>query len=172
MKLKERLVLRRAFELGVVVVFLFSVLVDVHSVHGFSSDDAAAAVAEADSALRVTFVSVVDAERSGANVSELMGRLNDASSALTSAQAALRAGNYSEAVEYAGACKVLSDAVAGDAGVLKSKAAEGWWPTVAYGVLGGYLVGVVFLTVLLLAWHLFRKFYVRKLLDSRPKVNE
>jgi hypothetical protein len=172
MRLKGRVALHRWLQLGVVAVLLVSVLVSVPSVHSASNDDATAAVAEADSAMRVAFVSVLDAERNGANVSELMGRLNAASFTLTSAEASLRAGNYLDAVNHAGTCKVLSDAVAGDASVLKSKVNAAWWPTVSYGVLGGYLVAVVFLTILLLTWHWFRRFYAKKLLNSRPKVNE
>jgi hypothetical protein len=132
-------------------------------------EEASVAVADADTALRGAFDAVLDAESAGANVSGLMGRLNDAGVALTGANVALAAGNYSDAVGRAGECRGLADGVVLDAGVLKNDAAaqaSRWWVTVLLSVTGS----VVFVVVLFLVWRRFKRYYADRLLGSRPEV--
>jgi hypothetical protein len=151
-------------------VFLVVFLVfGVFPVFAAGSEDAVAAVANADGALRGAFVAVSDAERAGANVSGLMGRLTEAGSALTGARVALENGDYGDAVSRAGVCTSLASGVVGDAGVLKGDAvavASGWWLTVSLSAVGS----AVFVAVLFLVWRWFRRFYEAKLLESRPEV--
>lgn len=133
------------------------------------SAEAAAAVSDADNALRGAFVAALDAESAGANVSGLMGRMNSAGVALTEAQVALTAGNYSDAVSRASECKGLADGVFSDADMLKGDAvsqASKWWVTVLLSVAGS----VMFVVVLFFVWRRFRRSYADKLLGSRPEV--
>jgi hypothetical protein len=121
--------------------------------------------------LRGAFVHVSDAEGAGANVSGLMGRLNEAGDALASAKAALEMENYGDAVSRADLCKSLASGVVGDADALKTDALatkSSWWMTVSFSVAGS----AVFVVVLFLAWRWFRRFYAAKLLESRPEVVE
>jgi len=132
-------------------------------------EEASVAVADADGALRGAFVAVSDAESAGANVSGLIGRLNDAGVALTGARVALAVGNYSDAVGRAGECRGLADGVVLDAGVLKNDAAaqaSRWWVTVLLSVAGSVVFGVV----LFLVWRRFKRYYADRLLGCRPEV--
>ena len=133
------------------------------------AEEASAAVADADTALRGAFAAALDAESAGANVSGLIGWMNDAGVALTGARVALAAGNYSDAFSRAGECRDLANGVLSDAGVLKNDAAaqaSRWWVTVLLGVTGS----VVFVVVLFLVWRRFKRYYTDKLLGSRPEV--
>jgi hypothetical protein len=156
-------------------VNVFAVLAIVFLVFGVpfglavGFEEASVAVSDADGALRGTFVAVLDAESSGANVSGLMGRLNEAGVALTGARVALAAGNYSDAVGRAGECRGLADSVALEAGVLNNDAAaqaSRWWVTVLLSVTGS----VVFVVVLSLVWRRFKRYYADRLLGSKPEV--
>jgi hypothetical protein len=153
------------FAVLAVVCLVFSVPCGL----AIGSEEASAAVADADPALRGAFVAVSDAESAGANVSGLMGRLNDAGVALTGAKVALAAGNYSDAVSRAGECRGLVDGVVLDAGTLKNDAAAQaslWWLTVLLSVTGS----VVFVVVLFLVWRRFKRYYADRLLGCRPEV--
>jgi len=133
------------------------------------AEEASVAVTDADTALRGAFAAALNAESAGANVSGLIGRLNEAGVALTGARVALAAGNYSDAVGGAGECKGLADIVVLDAGLLKNDAAaqaSRWWVTVLLGVTGS----VVFVVVLFLVWRRFKRYYADKLLGCRPEV--
>jgi hypothetical protein len=131
--------------------------------------DASAHVLVADQSLRVAFNSSLDAEQGGANVSALLVKLSDAGSILRRAEAALAAGNYSDALSLADTCKSLADGVRTDASVLKSDAvaaAGNWWMTVVFSVAGS----VVFVVVLFFVWGRFKQRYLKRLLRSRPEV--
>ena len=133
------------------------------------AEEASVAVTDADGALRGAFGTVSDAESAGANVSGLIGRLNDAGVALTGAKVALDAGNYSDAFSRAGECRGLADGVVLDAGVLKNDAAAQaslWWVTVLLDVTGS----VVFVVILFLVWRRFKRYYSDRLLGCRPEV--
>lgn len=131
--------------------------------------DASAQILVADQSLRVAFNSSLDAEQSGANVSALLVRLSDAGSDLRRAEAALAAGNYSDALNLADTCKSLADGVRTDASALKSDAvasAGNWWMTVALSVASS----VVFVVALFFVWGRFKRRYLKRLLRSRPEV--
>jgi hypothetical protein len=145
------------------------VLCFVRGVFAVTFQEASDQVAAADQALRVAFNGVLDAEQSGANVSVLLSRLNEAGVALSGAEVALKAGNYSDAVSGALTCKSLAIDAGEDALALKNDAvaASGyWWVT----VLLSWVVSVVFVGVLFFVWRWFRRGYVKKMLGSRPEV--
>jgi hypothetical protein len=150
----------------VVVVWL---VLSVPRAFAAGSEEADLAVSDADAALRGAFVHVSDAEGAGANVSGLMGRLNEAGDALAGARAALEMENYSDAVSRADLCKSLASGVVGDTDALKTDALaakSSWWITISFSVVGS----AVFVVALFLAWRWFRRFYAAKLLNSKPEV--
>lgn len=154
-----------------VLAITICLLVSLTRVYGVSAEDATSAVAGADSALQVTFLTVSDAERAGANVNGLIARLNEAGNALTSARVALDAGNYSGAASLATLSKGLADAIAADAAVSKDDAvtqASHWWMTVLLSLVGS----ASFVAVLFLLWRRFKRLYGDRLLGGRPEVVE
>ena len=151
---------------GLVVAFGFCM---VQKGLAVEYQDASAQILVADQSLRVAFNSSLDAEQSGANVSALLVRLSDAGSILRRAEAALVAGDYSDALSLADTCKSLADGVRTDASALKNDAvasAGNWWMTVALSVAGS----VVFVVALFFVWGRFKQRYLKRLLGSRPEV--
>ena len=133
------------------------------------AEEASVAVADADIALRGAFDALLGAENAGANVSGLIGWMNDAGVALTGARVALASGNYSDAVGRADECRGLADGVVLEASVLKNDAAAQaslWWVTVLLGVTGSVVFGVI----LFLVWRRFKRYYADRLLGCRPEV--
>jgi hypothetical protein len=141
----------------------------VHDGLSVAYQDAAVQVADANQALRAAFKSVVDAEQKGANVSLLLNRLDEAGSNLTWAEAALAAGNYSDAVSFAGVCKSEADLVGVDAVGLGNHAAlavGNWWMMVVFSAVGS----VVFVVVLFFVWRWFKRGYLKRVMKLRPEV--
>lgn len=143
----------------------------VHEAFGLTYQDAAGQVADASQALQNAFNRVVGAEQKGANVSLLLNRLSEAGSDLTWAEATLAAGNYSDAVSYAGVCKSEAEAVGADAVALGNDAvsvAGNWWMMVMFSVVGS----VVFVVVLFFVWRRFKWGYLKRVMESRPEVTD
>lgn len=164
--------LLRSVSLFFVSVFVvcFAVAVVIPTVHPVLGEDAGARVAEAEAALRGAFRDVLDAEKSGVNVSGLAGRLTVAGAVLSEAEGALNSGNSTGAGVLADSCRALADGVGADARVLKSEAVAGmggWWVLV---LLSGVGAGA-FLASLYVVWRWFRKYYARKLVGGRPEVS-
>lgn len=138
-------------------------------VYGISAEDAAAALAGADDALQAAFVTVSDTEKAGVNVSGLMSQLNEAGLYLNMAEEALNGGNYSAAVNEAATSEALAVGVAQDATAMKSEVA-GWLSNVMFTLVIGFLSAGLLVVVLLSMWFGFKRYYGRKLAESRPEV--
>jgi hypothetical protein len=135
-----------------------------------NSDEATAAVSNADYALQKAFASISDAENAGANVSALMARLTEAGKELTAGMAALSSGNYSDSVDHANTSLSLSNPVSADAVALKEaaivNASTNWWTMLSFSVIGS----VVFVGLLFVIWSRFKRFYKNRFLRSRLEV--
>lgn len=154
--------------LALLAIAVCSVAILPH-VHGISAEEAAAAVADADHALKAAFVTVSDAEKVGVNMSSLMSQLNEAGLYLNLAEEALNGGNYSAAVNEAATSDALAVGVAQDAVAMKSGVA-GWPSNVMFTLLIGFLSASLLVVVLLSMWFWFKRYYGRKLAKSRPEV--
>ena len=74
-------------------------------VHGADEHDAGLAVASAESRVAECYNFALDAERAGANVSELLRVLNEAGDLLSKAELAYGVGDYDSAATYAAQCE-------------------------------------------------------------------
>lgn len=160
-----------------VLVFVALVLVIISGcarlyVFGSNQDDAATVVAVAESELADCYGAVLEAERVGANVSDLLARLNVGAGFLAEAELCYRSGNFSGAVYFAELVIENLDGLIGEAGELYSSVAfergqESSW------VVGVSVVGV-FVVVLLgfFGWGYVKGFYVRLVLRMKPEVSD
>jgi hypothetical protein len=135
-----------------------------------ASDEASSAIDEADNALRMAFEAVLEAERAGANVSDLIVKLDEAGGLLAEAENAYRIGNFSEAVSKADKCSMLADGVVGEALSLKSSALADAQKAVLQTLTFSWVGGVAFLAVLFFVWGWFKRVYAKKLLKMKPEV--
>lgn len=101
-----------------------------------ASDEASSKIDLADSMLRTAFVGVLEAESSGANVTGLMVKLDEAGQFLTEARVLYSQGNLSEAGTDADECFSTANATVEEAASLKSSAlADGqtsFWHALAF----------------------------------------
>lgn len=132
--------------------------------------EASVSVGEADVAVRQAFNATLDAEKAGANVSGLIVRLNETGDALAKAENALRSGDSSGAANNASLCIGIAESVKSDADVLKASALDEA-QTVFWAYLTFSVVGIaVFVVVLALVWHRFKRGYGGKVLGMKPEV--
>ena len=135
-----------------------------------AGDEASSAIGEADNALRRAFEAVLDAERAGANVSNLIFKLNEAGRLLAEAENAYKMGKFSEAISKAEGCSVLANGVVGEALSLKSSALAAaqtaFWQNLTFSCFGG----LAFLVALFFVWGRFKRAYAKKLLRMKPEV--
>jgi hypothetical protein len=135
-----------------------------------ASDEASSAIGGADNALRRAFEAVLEAERAGVNVSDLIVKLDEAGGLLAEAENAYRVGNFSEAVSKAEQCSMQADGVVGEALSLKNSALADAQKAVLQTLTFSWVGGVAFLAVLFFVWGWFKRAYAGKLMKMKPEV--
>lgn len=134
-------------------------------------DEVLLAINEADGKLRVAFEGVFEAEKAGANVSGLIGKLNEAGRILAEAESAYRVGDFSEAMALARECSVLAEDILSQASSLRERAVANaervFWRNLTISIFGA----AAFLVVLFFAWGWFKRAYVKRMLNMKPEVS-
>ena len=156
--------------LFLLVFMVFSLSLTLLPFHVSANDEASSAIGEADNALRMAFEAVLEAERAGVNVSDLIVKLDGAGGLLAEAEVAYWTGNLDEAVSKADQCSVLADGVMDEASVLKSlalaEAQNGFFQTLTFSLVGSG----AFLLMTFFVWGWFKRVYAKKLLKMKPEV--
>jgi hypothetical protein len=149
---------------------VFSLCLTLLPFYVSASDEASSAIGEADNALRQAFEAVLEAERAGVNVSDLLVKLDEAGGLLAEAENAYRVGNFSEAISKAERCSLVADGVIGEALSLKSSALADAQKAVLQTLTFSWVGGVAFLAVLFFVWSWFKRAYAEKLMRMKPEV--
>jgi methionine-rich copper-binding protein CopC len=134
------------------------------------TDQAGSKLQAANSAFAQAFNAALDAERAGANVTVLLGRLNVAADLLAQAEMSYSNGDADNTADKADsalsiALEVKSDAVSVENAALVAYQ-NGFWLTVGFSVIGV----AVFVFVLFLVWRLVKQSYVKNFLGAKPEV--
>lgn len=161
--------MRHVFRVATFAILVVCLVVGLPHAQGASAQDAATAIASANHALQAAFENVLNIEKSGVNVSVLIDQLNSAGVNLTLAGTDLSNGNYSEAVNQAGACQALANNVAADAAMMKNQNPS-WLSSFLPTLITSFVGTGLFIVLLALTWLWFRRHYLRKLSKSHPEV--
>jgi len=134
-------------------------------------DEATSGIEEADKVICKAFEAVLDAEGAGANVSSLIANLNEAGDLFVQAKIRYSQGDAGKAIELAGRASAIAEKVRVDAVELKGWASEDK-RMVFQLTFACSLAGVLaFLIALVLVWGRFKRFYISRVLKSRPEVD-
>ena len=152
---------------------LFALVSSVSALGAMASaveSEAVSAVEGAEAAVAEAFGAVVEAERAGGNVSELLDRLDLAAEYLATANMCLRTGEFDGAVRNASLCVGALEGLAEDAAALRDTAAgesgQRLWITTS-----GSIVGVVMVVCGgFVGWRWSKKRYYRQALKMKPEV--
>ena len=135
-----------------------------------TESEAVSAVEGAEAAVAEAFGAVLEAERAGGNVSELLDRLDVAAAYLATAKVCVRTGDFAGAVGNAGLCVEALEGLVKDAAALRDTAARAsvqrLWITTS-----GSVVGVVIVVCgSFLSWRWFKQRYSKRALTMKPEV--
>ncbi len=124
----------------------------------------------ANDSIQTAFNAVLDAEKAGANVTNLIKQLNDASNLLSAAENAYRSNdpttaNINEAAIYPITGQVLVEAQELKGAALTS-ASNNFWFNISLTVI----VATVFAVIMLICWRYFKKRYTNSILKAKPEV--
>jgi hypothetical protein len=154
------------------VTFTLALALFTHSCLAVDRRSAEEALANAESDLASAYGAVAEAERAGANVSELFDKLRLAGDLLAEANNTCRLGDYDVAYSYAINCSDTVEGIASQALDMKLEAektcSERLFFTAALSSIG---LSALFV-VSLFGWRFFKRKYVRRVLGMKPEVRE
>ena len=134
------------------------------------TDQAWSKLQAANNAVGQAFNAVLDAEKAGANVTDLLAQINTAEGILAQAENSYRTGNTNTAANQADSVLPIAQQVTFDAQNAKQTAIvssqNAFWSTIALTVIGVF----VFVLVLFLVWRLFKRRYIKNLSEAKPEL--
>jgi hypothetical protein len=124
----------------------------------------------ANLAIEGAFNSVLDAEKAGANVTNLLSQLNYAVNLMAQAENAFRVGDNNTAVNDADAVIPITQKVTSSAQTLKQSATVNSQNAFWYTIVFTFTASLVFMLVVFLVWRWFKRRYIYGLLPAKPEV--
>jgi hypothetical protein len=155
-----------AILLGLVVVLSICNATGVFA----QTDQSSRKVQEAKISFEQAFNAVLDAEAAGANVTSLVAQLNSAGDLLAQAENAIRVGDNALATANADSVMGIAQQVRVAAQTAKESALlKGQNASLTQSVLA--IAGsIVFVLVMFMGWRLFKRRYIRRMLEAKPEV--
>jgi hypothetical protein len=134
------------------------------------TDQTASKLQAADTAVNQAFNAILGAEKSGANITQILTQLNVAYGLLDQAENAYRTGDSNTAASQADLVIPIAQEVTQAAQKAKQGATifsqDAFWSLIAFTVIGV----AVFLTALLVFWRWLKRRYIKGLSTAKPEV--
>jgi exonuclease VII small subunit len=135
-----------------------------------TSNEAQDAINRAESRMNLVHDSVLEAETSGANISGLLQKLNNASMLLSKAKTYYRIKNFSEAMDSANQCFDSLNGVEVEADNLRATAAMAKKNSFfVSSLVSVFAIGAVYYACFF-AWRFFKDKYRKRILTMKPEV--
>jgi hypothetical protein len=136
------------------------------------TDQTASKLQVANTRVNQAFSAILEAEKAGANITDLLVKLNVAQGLLAQAENSNRIGDINATTNQADSVIPLAQQVTAAAqndkqtALISSKNA--FWSTIALTAIGAF----VFVLVLLLVWRRFKRYYIENLSEAKPEVTD
>ena len=134
------------------------------------TDQTASKLQAANTAVNQAFNAVWDAEKAGANVTDLLAQLNSSAGILAQAENSYRTGDSNTAAAQADSVLPIAQQVTLEAQNAKQTATVSTQNAFVF-IITLTVIGVfVFGLVLFLVWRLFKRNYIKGLSEAKPEV--
>lgn len=161
---------RLSFLSATVLLFVLSSILLVSVVASNNQELAISTIIEAEQSMARAYAAVLDAERVGADVSGLLGRLNEGAAWLSEARMAFEDDKFEEAVRVAELTSEVGFEVVGKADGFKVETGQAHVNRMWWFIVGSILAVSIVIVASLLSYQYFKRRYYRRLLKMRSRV--
>jgi hypothetical protein len=162
--------LKKQFIAFIIILLVVTPLPSLYISTALGETTADTSIQTANASINQAFTNILAAEKGGADVTQLLSRLNDAGGLLAEAENAYQTGDLSNVNSKADSASLIAVQVNSDAVALLSRIDANSRNEFVTTLLFSIISIVVFLIVLALVWRRFKRGYYKKLLDSKPEV--
>ena len=142
----------------------------VFGVRALSEDVATSAISRAEDVVASAYEDVLQAEGSGANVSNLLIRLNEAGELLAQAHVSYRLEDFNGAARLANLGSQIGEEVRVEAFELRDQAVLEASRRFRWTMIGSILGVAIVVGASFLGWRIFKRCYYRRVLGMRPEA--
>jgi hypothetical protein len=156
----------------VLLIFLFAVSIFslFATVAGVSENEATLASNDADETLTLAYTATLKAEEAGADVSDLLIRLDEAGGFLARAHMAYRSGDFDEAGHFANLAMSIGEEVQNAAASLEVLARGESQQRLLFTLIGSIAGVVLVILGSYFGWRVFKRRYYKRVLKMKPEV--
>lgn len=154
------------------VTFTLALALFTHTCLAVDKRSAEEALVNAESDLASAYGAVAEAERVGANMSELSDKLRSAGDLLAEANNTCRLGDYDGAYSYATNCSDTVEGIASQALDMKLEAEKTCSERLLFTATSSSIGLSALFVVSLFGWRALKKKYVKRVLEMKPEVRE
>jgi len=135
------------------------------------SDSTSSAIKQAEATMVSAYEAVLEAEQVGANVSDLLARLNVAAENLANAHIRQGLGDFENATRFANLCYDIGEEVRGEARKLKIETYRPYVTSLLIRTIvsNASIIGIILASFL--GWHAFKRRYYKRMLRMKPQVD-
>jgi hypothetical protein len=162
--------LKKQFIAFIIILLVVTPLSSLYISTALAQSSADTSIQTANASINQAFTNILAAEKGGANVNQLLSRLNDAGGLLAEAENAYQTGDLSNVNSKADSASLIAVQVNSDAVALLNGIEANNRNKFITPFLFSIISIVVFLIVLALVWRRFKRGYYKKVLDSKPEV--
>src|SRR4030042_530294 len=156
----------------ILLIFVFAVssLSLVATVSGLSESEATLAANDADGTVASAYTATLKAEKAGANVSDLLTRLDEAGEFLAQAHMAYRSGDFDGAILAANLARSIGEEVQNAADSLEVLARGESQQRLFFTFTGSIASIVLIVLGSFWGWRVFKRRYYERVLKMKPEV--
>ena len=126
---------------------------------------------EAEETLVLAYNSVLDAEKVGANVSDLISQLNTGAQYLDQAHSNVDTGDFEAVVYFSNLCIQAIDGVSEQAILLKDETVQLQSANLLLQIFGSIIGIVVVIVGGVIFWRIFKRYYIDGISELKPEVS-
>ena len=126
---------------------------------------------EAEETLVLAYNSVLDAEKAGANVSDLISQLNTGAQYLNQAHSNVDTGDFEAVVYFSNLCIEAIDGVSEQAILLMDEAVQLQSANLLIQIFGSIIGIAVVIMGGVLFWKIFKRYYLDRISELKPEVS-
>ncbi len=156
--------------LTVTAIFLLTIIIPIYYAPITAASSETDSIQAANNSINQAYTSILLAEKSGANVTQLLTSLNVAAELLAQADNAYLAGNLNSVNSNAENARLIANQVSGEAITMRSASLTNSQNQLLFTLMFSVTTSLIFVIFLLLVWRRFKRGYTKRLLSMKPEV--
>ena len=156
---------------GFLGFIMLACLISINHCYAINEKETSLEIASSENSIELAFLSILEAEREGGDISSLVADLNQALDYLDDGKKAMKSGGFEDAAVFLNKASYDSEQIIIKALDLKRYAESRSEVSFRNQLIFSSVAAVIIIILGLLGWNYFQSYYLRRVLQSNPEVS-